>query len=146
MSEEISNTTASSFNLKNYLLKLIAYWYLFVISIIITFAVSYVSSRYSVASYATHATVILKDELQNTQKVVGGLQLFDNRKNTENEIGVLKSYTLSEAALKELDFNFSYFKYEKFRSDIDLYKSTPFIVIPDSNFTFPNWINCSVSI
>ncbi len=146
MSEEISNTTTSStFNFKNYLLKLIAFWYLFVISIIVTFAFSYISSRYSVATYATHATIILKDELQNTQKVVGGLQLFDNRKNTENEIGVLKSYSLSEVALKELDFDFSYFKYEQFRSDVDLYKSTPFLVIPDSNTVFPNWVTCTIT-
>ena len=146
MSEEISNITAtSSFNLKNYLLKLIAYWYLFVISIIITFTYSFISNRYSVDTYATHATIILQDDLQNTQKVVGGLQLFDSRKNIENEIGVLKSYSLSELALKELDFDFSYFKYEKFRSDIDLYKSTPFIIIPDTIKGFANGIKCSIT-
>ena len=139
MSEEISSTNASSsFNLKNYLLKLIAYWYLFVLSIIITFVVNYINDRYSISTYATNATIMLQDELQSTQRVVGGLQLFDNRKNVENEIGVLKSYSLSETALQELNFDISYFKYEKFRSDIDLYQSTPFIVEPDSNKKFVN--------
>jgi len=146
MSEEISSTTtSSSFNLKNYLLKLIAYWYLFVLSIILTFVVNYINNRYLIATYATHATIILQDELQSTQRVVGGLQLFDSRKNIENEIGVLKSYSLSEAALKELDFDISYFKYEKFRSDIDLYKSTPFIVVPDSGKNLTNGIICNIT-
>ncbi len=146
MTEEISiSNTSSSFNLKHYLLKLIAYWYLFVLSIILTFAVNYVNNRFAISSYATNATIILKDDLQSTQKVVGGLQLFDSRKNIENEIGVLKSYTLSEIALKELDFDISYFKYEKFRSDIDLYKSTPYIIVPDSNKNFANDLSCKIS-
>jgi capsular exopolysaccharide synthesis family protein len=146
MSEEISDSgTASTFNIKNFLLKMIAYWYLFVLSIIITFTVSFISNRYTIATYATHASIILKDELQSTQRVVGGLQLFDNRKNIENEIGVLKSYTLSETALKELDFDISYFKYEKFRSDIDLYRSTPFIVVPDSGKIFTNGLKCMLT-
>ena len=146
MSEEISSTnTASSFNLKNYLLKLIAYWYLFVLSIIITFAVNYINNRYSISTYATNSTIILQDELQSTQQVVGGLQLFDNRKNVENEIGVLKSYSLSETVLQELNFDISYFKYEKFRRDIDLYQSTPFIVVPDTNKKFVNGLTCGIT-
>lgn len=146
MSEEISSTnTSSSFNLKNYLLKLIAHWYLFVLSIIITFVVNYINNRYTISTYATHATIILKDELQSTQRVVGGLQLFDTRKNVENEIGVLKSYSLSETALKELDFDISYFKHEKFRSDIDLYNTAPFIVVADTNKNFVTGLTCKIT-
>ncbi|MEN8119836.1 MAG: polysaccharide biosynthesis tyrosine autokinase [Bacteroidota bacterium] len=146
MSEEISgNNASSSFNFKNYLLKLIAYWYLFVLSIVITFVVNYINNRYSIYTYATNATIILQDELQSTQRVVGGLQLFDNRKNVENEIGVLKSYSLSETALQELNFDISYFKYENFRSDIDLYQSTPFIVLPDTNKEFVNGLTVRIT-
>ncbi len=132
----------SNFDVKKYILKAIAYWYLFVLSFVVVFGYKYISGRYNVNTYSTHATIMLKDELQSTQRVVGGLQLFDNRKNIENEIGVLKSYTLSEQTLKELDFEISYFKYEKFRSDIDLYQNTPFIVIPDSGKTFVSGIKC----
>lgn len=132
----------SNFDVKKYLLKAIAYWYLFVLSFIIVFGYKYISKRYNVNTYSTHATIMLKDELQSTQRVVGGLQLFDNRKNIENEIGVLKSYSLSERALKELDFEISYFKYEKFRSDIDLYQNSPFIIVPDSGKNFVPGIKC----
>ena len=132
----------NNFNIKRHLLRAIAYWYLFVLSFIIIYGYKFVNDRYRVNTYSTHATIILKDELQSTQRVVGGLQLFNNRKNIENEIGVLKSYSLSEAAIKELDFDFSYFKYEKFRSDIDLYQNSPFIIIPDSGKYFTEGINC----
>ncbi len=141
--EQFSNKTDNqTFDVKKYLLKAIAYWYLFVLSFIIVFGYKNISDRYKVNMYSTYATVILKDELQSTQRVVGGLQLFDNRKNIENEIGVLKSYSVTEQALKELDFEISYFKYEQFSSDVDLYQNTPFIVIPDSGKTFLNGVKC----
>ncbi len=136
----------TNFDAKKYLLKAIAYWYLFALSFIIVFGYKYISNRYKVEIYSTYATVMLKDELQSTQRVVGGLQLFDNRKNIENEFGVIKSYALTEQAIKELDFEISYFKYEKFRSDIDLYQNTPFIVLPDSGKNFANGIKCFVTI
>jgi len=132
----------ANFDVKKYLLKAIAYWYLFVLSFLVVFGYKYISGRYRVNTYSTHATLILKDELQSTQRVVGGLQLFDNRKNIENEIGVLKSYSLTEQAMKELDFEISYFRYEKFKSDVDLYQNTPFIVVPDSGKAFANGVKC----
>ncbi|MBN2756439.1 MAG: polysaccharide biosynthesis tyrosine autokinase [Bacteroidales bacterium] len=132
MNEFTPKTEQTSFDLKNYLLKLIAFWYLFVISIIIAFIVNYLNNRFTIASYVSNSTIILTDDFQSTQKIVGGLNLFDNRKNTENEIGVLKSFSLTKEAIENLDFEISYFKYEKFRSDVDLYKSCPFAVELDT--------------
>lgn len=131
---------APTFDVKNYILKLVAYWYLFAISLIIGFTYSYFNNRFKVNNYASSTTMIMYDDLQSTQAVVGGLQLFGKRKNFENEVGVLKSYSLNKIAISELDFSISYFKNESFKSDIDLYKNTPFIVIPDSGKYFSNWI------
>ena len=133
---------SSSFDIKNYLLKLIAHWYLFIIAIILGFVYNFFDTRFAVNSYSTNSTIILQDDLQNTQAVVGGLQLFDHRKNYENEFGVLKSYALNRTALEELDFTISYFKNESFKSDIDLYKRTPFIVELDTGKYQTNWIQC----
>ncbi|OQX99299.1 MAG: hypothetical protein B6I20_10110 [Bacteroidetes bacterium 4572_117] len=146
MNEKTYETsTAPSFNIKNYLLKLVSYWYLFALSAIVLFTYNYIENRYAIYTYGTNATIILKDELQSTQQVVGGLGLFGSRKNIENEIGVFKSYALSQTALDELDFDISYFKYEKFRSDVDLYQSTPFIVIPDTVKKFSDRLNCKLT-
>jgi tyrosine-protein kinase Etk/Wzc len=141
--DELKSTQKSSpFDIKNYLLKLIAHWYLFVISIAAGYIYNYFENRFKIDSFSTFSTVILHDELQNTQAVVGGLQLFDNRKNYENEFGVLKSYELNRIALSELDFTISYFKDLSFRSDVDLYKKTPFIVELDTSKNQTNWLKC----
>lgn len=144
--EEQIQSRSSSFDIKNYLLKLIAHWYFFAIAIIIGFGYDYIQSRFAVNIYTINSTMILSDELQNTQAVVGGLNIFDNRKNYENEFGVLKSYALNEAALKELDLDISYFKDEHFKSDVDIYKSAPFIVVPDSSKIQTDWIQCKLTI
>lgn len=129
-----------TFNVKNYILKLVAYWYLFAISLIIGFTYNYFNKRFKVNTYATSTTLIMYDDLQSTQAVVGGLELFGQRKNFENEVGVLKSYSLNQIALSELDFNISYFKNESFKSDIDLYKNSPFIIVPDSGQYMATWL------
>ena len=146
MSEYIPQNEQKSFDIKNYLLKLIVYWYLFVISITIAFSINYYNNRFAISQYISNSTIILKDELQTTQKVIGGLNLFDNRNNLENEIGILKSYSLTKKALEELDFEISYFKHEKYRSDVDLYKSSPFVVQLDSSKQQANYYKCYITI
>jgi tyrosine-protein kinase Etk/Wzc len=142
MEEVKTQAKSSSFDIKNYLLKLIAHWYLFVISIAIGLIYNFFDNRFKIESYSTNSTMLLNDDQQNTQAVVGGLQLFDYRKNYENEFGVLKSYALNRAAISELDFTISYFKNESFRSDVDLYKKTPFIVELDTTKQQANWLKC----
>lgn len=144
MEDSLISKKSTSFEIKNYILKLIAYWYLFAISIIVGMVYNVIDNRFQISNYSINSSLVLSDDLQNTQAVVGGLKLFDNRKNYENEFGVLKSYALNEAALKELDFTISYFKDESFRSDIDLYKKTPFIIQLDTSKTQTDWIKCDL--
>jgi len=146
MNEFTPKTEQTSFDIKNYLLKLVAYWYLFFISITIAFSINYYNNRFAISTYVSNSTIILKDELQTTQRVVGGLNLFDNRKNIENEIGVLKSFSLTKEAIEELNFEISYYKYEKFRSDIDLYNSCPFIVELDTSKQQIDYYKCNITI
>lgn len=133
MEDKPTTQAGDSLYVRNYLLKLLAHWYLFLISFILGFAYKYVQNRFLVYTYTTNATLILYDDLQNTQAALGSLEMFDKRKNYETEFGVLKSYSLNKIALSELDFDISYFKQQNFKSDIDLYKKTPFKIKLDSN-------------
>ena len=132
----------STFEIKNYILKLIAYWYLFAISFALGFIFYTINNRFAETNYSINTTIMLSDELQNTQAVVGALKLFDNRKNYENEFGVLKSFQLNYEVIKELDFAISYFKDEFFRRDVELYKETPFIVKLDTTLNQSNYFTC----
>jgi capsular exopolysaccharide synthesis family protein len=132
----------STFEIKNYLLKLIAYWYLFAISMVIGFVYYTIDNRFAESNYSTNSTIILNDDLQNTQAVVGALKLFDTRKNYENEFGVLKSYALNLETVKKLNFTISYFKDEFFRTDVELYIKSPFIVKLDTTKAQKNYLKC----
>jgi tyrosine-protein kinase Etk/Wzc len=142
--EDSFNQKKTTFDIKNYTLKLIAHWYLFLISIAIGLIYNTINNRFADFNYSTNATIVLSDDFENTQSVVGGLKLFDYRKNFENEFGILKSFALNEETMKELDFGISYFKDEFLRSDIDLYKKTPFIVVPDTSRKQTDWVKCFV--
>jgi tyrosine-protein kinase Etk/Wzc len=139
--EEIP-TKKSTFEIKNYVLKLIAFWYLFIISFVIGFIYYTIDNRFAESNYTTNATIMLSDDLQSTQAVVGALKLFDTRKNYENEFGVFKSYDLNYETVRALDFTISYFKDEFFRTDVELYKKTPFIVKLDTTKNQSNYVNC----
>jgi tyrosine-protein kinase Etk/Wzc len=142
--EEPISIKKPSFDIKNYILKMIAFWYLFAISVTLGFIYNTIDNRFIESNYSINCSLILNDDLQNTQAIVGGLKLFDNRKNYENEFGVLKSYKLNELAIKELDFTISYFKEEFFRLDIDLYKNTPFIIKLDSSKPQTEYLKCNL--
>ncbi|MFN8254219.1 MAG: polysaccharide biosynthesis tyrosine autokinase [Bacteroidales bacterium] len=146
MEENQAHPKNPSFDIKNYILKLIAHWYLFAIALIIGIGYDFVDSRFAKSRYSVYTTMLLSDELQNTQAVVGALNIFDNRKNYENEFGVLKSYALNEAAIKELDFTITYFRDENFRSDKDLYKYSPFIVVLDTTKNQTDWLQFNIRI
>jgi len=111
-------------------------------SIIIGTIYNIIDSRFVESTFSTNATIMLSDDLQSTQAVVGALKLFDTRKNYENEFGVLKSYELNLEAVKDLAFEISYFRDESFRIDVDLYKKTPFIVKLDTTKKQSNYLYC----
>ncbi len=140
MEDRPTTELASSIDVRNYFLKLLAHWYFFVIAFIIGFSYKYIKDRFVVYTYSSNATLILYDDLQNTQAAIGSLEMFDTRKNYETEFGVLKSYSLNKIALSELDFDISYFQQQDFRPDIDLYKKTPFLVKFDSTKKPANYV------
>jgi len=121
----------SSFDIKKYILKLLAYWYLFIISIVLAWSIAFIRNRFIVYTYGIHATVLLKNA--GSDNLLGVLPVYGADKNTQNEIGVLASASLNRKVIEELDFRLSYYKYESFRSDVELYKNQPFNVILDSS-------------
>ena len=59
MEEYTPKTEQSSFDIKNYLLKLIAYWYLFAISIIIAFTINSFNNRFAIANYVSSVYIFV---------------------------------------------------------------------------------------
>jgi len=139
----IQENSSQGFEIKKYFFKAISYWYLFVISIVISvFAAKWIN-KHAIPTYGLHSTVMLKDE-SNEEEIAGGLTLFSKRKNLNTQVGILNSYSLSKDAVEELEFETSYFRDERFRKDYEIYNKSPFVVNYDT--TYSQYIGIPVNV
>ena len=116
-------------DLKSIIVKLFSYWYLFVAGVVIALAIGFFYNRYTPNVYQVSASVFINEDkmgIDPTSLVTG--MTFKSTNNIDNEIGILRSYTLRERAIKELEFfNVSYYAKGRVASK-ELYKATPFNV------------------
>ncbi len=132
MENKIDYFGQSNFDLKKYLFKLIANWYLFIFSIIIAYIIVVIKNQYVIPFYGVHATILVKDP-NSPQRYLQGFNFFDANTNIQNEINILKQQFITQYAVNELNFRVTYFKKEQFISP-ELYKKSPFFVELDSSF------------
>ncbi|MGM0565677.1 MAG: GumC family protein, partial [Bacteroidota bacterium] len=117
-----------SIDIRGILSKVIANWYLFVITVGIALAVAFLFNKYSKTVYEVSTTVLVQDDKGSisTQELIG-LNINNNKQNLNNEIGLLKSYAMVKRTVKELDFEVSYFTEDNFIVR-EHYKNPPFKV------------------
>ena len=118
-----------SIDLKVVVIKLLSYWYLFVIGVFFALALGYVYNRYTPNVYQSSASVFIKEDKMGIDptSMMTGLT-FKSNINIDNEIGILNSFSLRERTIKELEFfNVSYYSSGRVATR-ELYKSTPFNV------------------
>lgn len=116
-------------DLKEIIIKITSYWYLFVIGVIIALIVGFIYNRYTPRVYQNSATVYVKEDKMGMDptSMMTGLT-YKSSINIDNEIAILQSFSLRERVLKELEFfNVSYFKTGRINTT-ELYKATPFNV------------------
>jgi capsular exopolysaccharide synthesis family protein len=124
---------------KRYLSLFISNWYWFAIALFIALTLAYGINRYSEKIYSVSATLLIKDDQKsgmstNVENVIPGGNIFKSQQNLNNEMGILKSFSLNYMAMKELpDFHVVYVGIGR-RGIVEnrIYKSTPFKVIYDS--------------
>ena len=118
-----------SIDLKVLIIKILSYWYLFVIGVVVALAFGFFYIRYTPSTYQTSASVFIKEDKMGIDptSMMTGLT-FKSNINIDNEIGILQSFSLRERTIKELEFfNVSY--YIKGRvATRELYKDAPFNV------------------
>lgn len=130
------NTTMQSddfedddFNVRETLEKYLAYWAWFVLGVFICFSLAYVYLRYATPQYQAKTTVLVKDEKKGG--MLSELSAFSDlglggglKSNVDNEIEILKSWTLVESTVKRLDLNVSIFEKGRINT-IDVYTTAP---------------------
>ncbi len=102
---------SDNINLRAVLFRYLRNWYWFVLSMGIMAGAAYMYLRYQPASYKSQASVLIKDEKKGIDQdnILKELEIFAPKKVVENEIEILKSYTLMDRVASKLDLNVSYF-------------------------------------
>jgi len=136
-------TQSSSADIKRYISKLISHWYWFMLSFIVIMGIVVLFNIYSAPTYSATTTLLIRDDQKNTLGAESLIQNFSFKmtNNIQNEIGILKSYSLTKRTLKALNLDVSYYKQIRWASNIsfpflkrNLYNDSPITIItPDSS-------------
>jgi tyrosine-protein kinase Etk/Wzc len=101
-------------DLKSILFKYLRYWYWFIIAILLCLGLAFLYLTYATPQYHIESTLLIKDEKKGPGlsggDAFGGLDIFGSSKNVDNEIEVLRSKSLMQRVLNELNLETSYFE------------------------------------
>jgi capsular exopolysaccharide synthesis family protein len=121
-------------NIKAIILKLVSKWYYFVIAMFVALPLAYAYMKFSPKQYRVRASLLVKSEENstvNSDQFLKGMDLFTGETQLEDEIGILKSYSMVEQAIRQLDFGVTYYSTKNFVTT-EQYADAPFTVELDS--------------
>ncbi len=128
---------------KALIIKLLGYRKTFIIAVGFALIIAFISNKFSSPVYKNQTTMLLSQDKQNafleSGNMMQGIGLFQGNQDIENEMQILKSFSVVNSAIKRLSLEVSYYIEEPvipqldipFKSEIELYKSTPITVIID---------------
>lgn len=121
------------FDIKKFLFKVIRKWHWFAISTLICYAVAFFINRKTEPVFSINASLLVSDDRKSAAELLmTTMSPMAQRKNIDNEIYTLRSYSLTQKAFSELtDFDISYYNVGRIRKTM-LYKNAPFRVEVDT--------------
>jgi len=124
-------------DIKNLIFKFLGKWYLFVAALIVSVVAAYLYNLWSQPIFEVKTSILIKDEQTVLDsRFSSGLGIYNTQYRISNEIGILKSYQLTQRAIENLEFDIDYFVENRF-FETELYKTSPFQVIIDSAVSQP---------
>jgi tyrosine-protein kinase Etk/Wzc len=135
-----------TFDLKEFIYKMLGYWYLFAISLILSLGIAYFINKTTTPIYEVRTSVLIQDEQPSLDaKFSYGFNISNSSNRISNEIGILRSYTLTQRALKNLDFTIGYYTNDNFTKR-ELYTDCPIKFLIDSGSPQPLFIEIKLNI
>jgi tyrosine-protein kinase Etk/Wzc len=116
-------------NLKNIFLRYFRYWYLFAGTLVLCLTAAFFYLRYATKEYEVTTTLLIKDDRTKSGQPVqemdyNVMDLFVKKQNSiENEMEVLKSRSLLQKALQELNLETTYYTQGKVK-ETEIYGPT----------------------
>ncbi len=119
-------------DLKELIFKYLRFWPYIVVCAFLGLFSAFLINRYATPIYKIDASVLVNDEPAGTlgQDIFESAGLGIPKSNVENEMGILKSYTLAFEALSSLNFNVFYYK-DGFVKKTEIYGNSPFLIEAD---------------
>lgn len=143
--------TEETIDIKKYTNLILRYWYWFIISFVVCMAIAYILTKSNHNIYQVDATILIRDDKNRSnvgaEALLSELSLVNNTKSIQNEIGILKSYTLAFNTIKELpEFHTTYKLLGKrmVRHNV-IYKNFPFSITYDTSFLNPTGRNIFIT-
>ncbi|MGQ3089162.1 GumC family protein, partial [Flavobacterium sp.] len=136
--EQNLTETNVEFNFKEMFFKYLSKWPLFVLGVIVALSIAFIYLRYSVNYYSASAVILVKDDkkggIASELAALSEMDMLGKVKNTvDNEIEVVRSRTIAEYAVRDLELDIRYISEGTVKKQ-DLYKSSPIrIVFNDKN-------------
>lgn len=117
-----------SINLREQLESYLKYWPWFLFSVLIALIFATLYLRYTQNQYKAVATILVKDDRKGTYQsemsAFEELGIMNVKNSVDNEIEIIKSRSVLQAAIKSLNFNVSYFTEGRVKT-IELYENNP---------------------
>src|SRR5690606_36381207 len=119
-------------DLKELIFKYLKFWPYIAFCAFLGLFCAFLVNRYATPVYKIDASVLVNDEPAGTlgEDIFESAGLGIPKSNVENEMGILKSYTLAFEALSTLNFNVFYYK-DGFVKTTKIYGNSPFLIEAD---------------
>ena len=123
-----NNNEEQTVDIKQLIFLFLNHWYLFLIAAVLALAVAFVINRYKPNVFQTSGTVLIKDAhsaYDATAIMTNGS--FSGYQNVDNEMAILRSYTLKDRAVRKMNIEVTYMEKGRVATS-ELYKVSPFTV------------------
>lgn len=125
------NKSADTIDVKSFFKKFTSRWYYFVLSLVFFLGLAYLKVRYTKPVFSIGSSLLINHEDMASQGISELDMFIGGKGNIDNEIGLLKAYSLTEKVVKSLPFNVEYFL-EGSVQENELYDHSPIVVEFDS--------------
>jgi len=140
MANENNNKTQhddenQSIDIKKLIFIFLDKWYLFAICAFVALSIGFIINRYSTKVYQTRGAVLIKDGRSSVDATAIMTSMnYSNYQNLDNEIAIMKSYSMVERVVKKMNLEVTY-KGKGRLTTTELYKTAPFNVEIDTTKT-----------
>ncbi len=125
---QTNQVNEESLDLKKLFFKYLPHWYLFAISAFLALCGAFVFNQLKEPEYLVKSTMLIREN-QVMIPVVGEIDIYSGRSNWFNEKAILRSNTLIEKVLQDLDVGVSYYSLIKnpvWSIRTEIYHNSPF--------------------